>query len=347
MDEKLKAAQHKKLIAVENIKSLERFKQCFTSDDISQIPEVLEGLEQHRQDFFTAVAKLEECDDSSEAIQACINDRIDMEERCRRLKSFFRENQRKDANPLNESTLSANSTLAFGRPSAPNLRLPKIELPTFDGDSTKWLSFRDRFVAMIDASADLPPIAKLQYLLSSLKGDAAVPFEHVALTTENYAVTWASLLKRYDNTRMLIREYWRRLHFLPGIAAESVDGLTCLVDEFTRHVNGLVKLQEPVNTWDTPLSNLLLMKIDHETLLAWEKHSVHFERDKYSELIEFLQDRIRILKSSKSFECDRVAPTKVVGAHRFPTPRRAITNAAAVQKNPTSVSPVQQLKCPL
>ena len=103
---------------------------------------------------------------------------------------------------------------------------PKIELPTFDGDSTKWLSFRDRFVAMIDASAELPQIAKLQCLLSSLKGDAAVPFEHVALTTENYSVTWAALLKRYKNSRMLIREYWRRLHLLPAIVTESVDGLT-------------------------------------------------------------------------------------------------------------------------
>uniref|UniRef100_A0A182YLR1 Uncharacterized protein n=1 Tax=Anopheles stephensi TaxID=30069 RepID=A0A182YLR1_ANOST len=44
-----------------------------------------------------------------------------------------------------------------------------IERPTFDGDHTKWLSFRDRFLAMIDASPELPSIAKLQYLLSSLK----------------------------------------------------------------------------------------------------------------------------------------------------------------------------------
>ncbi|XP_049300569.1 uncharacterized protein LOC125774382 [Anopheles funestus] len=347
MDKKIKTAQHQKLIALENIKSLERFTQAFSSDDASQIPEALEGLEQYKQEFFTAVAKLEECDDSSEAIQSCINDRIDMEERCRRLKSFLRENQRKDANPLNESTLLANSTLAFGRPNAPNLRLPKIELPTFDGDSTKWLSFRDRFVAMIDASPDLPHIAKLQYLLSSLKGDAAVPFEHVALTTENYAVTWASLLKRYDNTRMLIRDYWRKLHFLPGIEAESVDGLTSLVDEFTRHVNGLVKLQEPVDSWDTPLSNMLLMKMDNETILAWEKHSVQFKRDKYSELIEFLQDRVQILKSSKSFACAKIAPTKVAGAHRLPASRKSITSAAAMQKNASISTSPQLQRCPL
>ncbi|XP_040172611.1 uncharacterized protein LOC120905675 [Anopheles arabiensis] len=347
MDKKIKSAQHKKLVAVENIKALERFKQNFKPENVGEIPEVMESLEQHRQDFFAAVAKLEEYDDTSEAIQACITDRIDMEERCRRLKSFLRENQRKEANSLNDSLL-ANSTLAFGRPNTSNIRFPKIELPTFDGDSTKWLSFRDRFVAMIDASVELPPIAKLQYLLSSLKGDAAVPFEHVTLTTENYSVTWAALLKRYDNSRMLIREYWRRLHFLPAIATESVDGLTSLVDEFVRYVNGLQKLHEPVDSWDTPLSNMLLMKLDNETILAWERHSVHKKKDKYSELIEFLQDRIRILKSSQSISCDRiVAPIKGAGAHRPTAPRRSVTNAASVQRNTPVSSTSQQVTCPL
>uniref|UniRef100_A0A182YRB7 Uncharacterized protein n=1 Tax=Anopheles stephensi TaxID=30069 RepID=A0A182YRB7_ANOST len=60
---------------------------------------------------------------------------------------------------------------------------------------------------------------------------------------------------------------------------------------------------------------MLLMKLDNETILAWEKHSVQCKRDKYSELIEFLQDRIRILKSSKGFACERVAPAKVFLQH--------------------------------
>ena len=121
------------------------------------------------------------------------------------------------------------------------------------------MAFVFRFIAIIDASAELPSIAKLQYLLSSLKGDAALPFEHTPLTADNYSVTWAALLKRYDNTRLLIREYYRKLHFLSGVQSVCVNKLTHLVDEFTRFVNGLVKLMEPVDSWDTPLSNMLLM----------------------------------------------------------------------------------------
>ena len=185
-----------------------------------------------------------------------------------------------------------SSTLAFGRLNTPHLRLPKIELPTFDGNHTKWLSFRDRFIAMIDASSELPSISKLEYLLSSLKREAALPFEHIALAEDNYSVAWAQLLKRCDNSRLLVREYYRKLHHLLAVHVECVDKPTNLGDVFLRYVNGFVKLKEPVDSWDKPLSNMLLMKLDRATLLAWEKLSVHFQWDKYSDVIQSVQDRI-------------------------------------------------------
>uniref|UniRef100_A0A182YT56 Uncharacterized protein n=1 Tax=Anopheles stephensi TaxID=30069 RepID=A0A182YT56_ANOST len=143
---------------------------------------------------------------------------------------------------------------------------------------------------------------KLQYLLGTLKGDAARPFEHTSLTADNYAVTWKMLLKRYDNKRMLCREYYRRLHFLPSVDGTNVDDLASLVDEFTRNVNGLRKLDQPVDSWDVPLINILFLKLDSESLLAWERHSSTSPQDKYSELISFLQDRVRILRSTLNLE---------------------------------------------
>uniref|UniRef100_A0A182XPW8 Uncharacterized protein n=1 Tax=Anopheles quadriannulatus TaxID=34691 RepID=A0A182XPW8_ANOQN len=354
MEKKIKPVQLKKRIAVENIKSLERFQAEYSTDDAKQIPEALEDLEKHKEGFFTAVSKLEVLDDSDQVIETCIMESIDFEERCRKLKSFLREHQPKEEGSLNETIGLASSTLAFCRSHAPNLRVPKIELPTFDGDHTKWLSFRDRFIAMIDASAELPSIAKLQYLLSSLKGDAALPFEHTPLTADNYSVTWAALLKWYDNARLLIREYYRKLHYLPGVQSVCVDKLTHLVDEFSRFVNVLVKLKEPVDSWDTPLSNMLLMKLNRETLLAWEKNSVHFTKDKYKDVIEFVQDRIQILKSTNNFVSEQSASgTKVAGIHRYAVQRSCIVpysccfnlfdSAAQVSVTVRRSSPITQL----
>uniref|UniRef100_A0A182ND73 Integrase_H2C2 domain-containing protein n=1 Tax=Anopheles dirus TaxID=7168 RepID=A0A182ND73_9DIPT len=216
-----------------------------------------------------------------------------------------------------------------------NVRLPKIELPTFDGDSTKWLTFRDRFVAMIDSSADIPSILKLQYLLSSLKGDAGMLFEHTSLTADNYEVTWAALLKRYDNPRTLIREYYRKIHHLPSVTSDNVNDLAQLVDEFMRHVNGLKKLNEPVESWDTPLTNLLLMKLHHSSILAWENHSANHKRDKYQELMDFLQDRIRILRSTQTFsQTISEGSSRMVAGNKqgIEAPKRVIGNTASTQK---------------
>uniref|UniRef100_A0A182F477 Uncharacterized protein n=1 Tax=Anopheles albimanus TaxID=7167 RepID=A0A182F477_ANOAL len=139
------------------------------------------------------------------------------------------------------------------------------------------------------------------YLLSALKGDAAIPFEHVTLTADNYAPTWQALFKRYDNARLLIRKYYHNLHQLPAIQSEGASQLMQLLDGFSWHTIGLAKLGEPVEHWDTPLTSLLLMKLDDATLLAWEKHSVHFARDRYGALKQFIEDRIQILTASTRF----------------------------------------------
>ncbi|XP_049283815.1 uncharacterized protein LOC125764036 [Anopheles funestus] len=349
MDKKIKASQLKKRIAVEGLKTLERFQADFVSEFASQIPEAVEGLDRHKSGFFNSIEKLEEQDENDASIEAYIHERSDFEDRHRKLKSFLRENQPKEEGTLNDTSGLASSTLAFFRPNASNLRLPKIELPTFDGDHTRWLSFRDRFIAMIDASAELPAIAKLQYLLSSLKGEAALPFEHTPLTSDNYPVTWAALLKRYDNSRLLIREYYRKLQHLPGVQLVCVDKLTHLVDEFTRFVNGLVKLKEPVDAWDTPLSNMLMMKLDRETLLVWEKHSVHFPKDRYKDVIAFVQDRIQILKSTNDFACEQIGNVrKVAGNHHQPVQKGFIANAAASNTAHSSTTAhSKRLQCPL
>ncbi|XP_041786397.1 uncharacterized protein LOC121601646 [Anopheles merus] len=190
----------------------------------------------------------------------------------------------------NESMLLASSTLnssvlnsSIG---AVNLRLPKIELPTFDGDSTKWLTFRDRFVAMIDSASEIPNIMKLQYLLSSLKGEV-------------------------DSSPA-------------AVSCDNVDDLALLVDEFTRHVNGLKKLDEPVDTWDMPLANLLLMKLDSSTILAWENHSAQHKKDKYKELVHFLQDRHEHYYSGSM--CNFISESM---AHRLLTPLPKVSIAVS------------------
>ena len=54
--------------------------------------------------------------------------------------------------------------------STDHLNLPRLDLPTFDGTYTKWVSFFDLFQGAVHNNADLSDSQKLFYLKSSLKG---------------------------------------------------------------------------------------------------------------------------------------------------------------------------------
>ncbi|XP_058123061.1 ficolin-3-like [Anopheles ziemanni] len=95
---------------------------------------------------------------------------------------------------------------------------------------------------------------KLQYLLASLKGDAARLFNHVKLVEGNYNSTWQALLDRFDDAKMLKRDYFKALVDLQPMAAATAEELTRIVNESKRLVLGMDRLQEPVSSWDTPLS---------------------------------------------------------------------------------------------
>ncbi|XP_052901349.1 uncharacterized protein LOC128307507 [Anopheles moucheti] len=276
----------------------------------------LELIDQCKEDFVTIMNKLEEEKEELVDDENHIQERASFFKRYCVVKGFLLHQSVKEIVPTANSTFNSSSgSASFGGPM--QLRLPKIELPSFNGEATKWLTFKDRFISMIHSAAEIPAVMKLQYLLASLVGEAATHFEHTEVIADNYAVTWDALLKRYDDKKALVREYYRALHFLPRMETHHVDDLARLVDDFTRHVKGLRKLGEPIDHWDTPLTNLLFLKMDKLSIVAWEE--LGSERDGYGELVKFLEERVRMLKSSKLLEQPatdnvvKVAGTKVAG----------------------------------
>ncbi|XP_076763717.1 uncharacterized protein LOC143431086 [Xylocopa sonorina] len=66
------------------------------------------------------------------------------------------------------------------------IKLPEMQLPTFDGTYEIWASFYDVFSSIIDRNENLTPVQKLQYLLSILTGMAAVCIGCLSTTDANY-----------------------------------------------------------------------------------------------------------------------------------------------------------------
>lgn len=87
------------------------------------------------------------------------------------------------------------------------LKLPEASLPKFDGRYENWLSFKNTFIAMINAQTDLSDVEKLQYLKSSLTGDAANKLKILSIEGSNYAKAWELLKRAYEVKRILISRH--------------------------------------------------------------------------------------------------------------------------------------------
>ena len=69
-----------------------------------------------------------------------------------------------------------------------SIRLPKLEILSFNGDKLKWTEFWDSFEATIYKNTTISDIEKLNYLMSKLTGAAKQSVSGILLSNENYAL---------------------------------------------------------------------------------------------------------------------------------------------------------------
>ncbi|XP_055632441.1 uncharacterized protein LOC129772932 [Toxorhynchites rutilus septentrionalis] len=314
--------QRKGLIAIRN--ALDTFVRGYNHErDACELSVRLESLDRLYVNFMECQNIIEKYD-KPESLDEHIEERVDFEQRFCKTKGFLLAKRTGDLNETLNNSLQGPQQFASNF----HLRLPQIDLPKFNGDFSRWISFRDTFSSMVHANADIPTVAKLQYLIQSLDGDAKKPFESVDIEADNYAVTWDALLKRYDNSRFLKKQLFRALYDLPAVKQECAKRIHTLVDDYQRHVRALSKLGEPVNHWDTPLINLLSYKLDQATLRSWEERTSQKENVRYDELIEFLYQRVRVINSVGS-DSHHSASLKVAGNQQKYFKQKVSANTAS------------------
>ena len=191
------------------------------------------------------------------------------------------------------------------------VRLPKLELPTFDGNLDEWLSFRDLFVAAVHDNSGLTGAQKLQYLKASVKGDAALLLQSVSITNDNYEQAWDLLNNRYQNRREIVTSTLKRLVNHPPMRNESPAELRKLVDNTMECIRSLKVMKVPVEQWDIIISYLIVDKLDRESKQQWELNIKSGEIPPLKELIEFLDQRSRAL-SNLSYRGQRISNASYV-----------------------------------
>ncbi|XP_037876660.1 uncharacterized protein LOC119630648 isoform X2 [Bombyx mori] len=198
---------------------------------------------------------------------------------------------------LARSLLSATTNSEGSGRVHTNVRLPKIDLPHFDGSVQGWLEFKDTYISLIHNNKCNDDIMRFHYLRSCLRGSAALVIKNIDFTSENYNNAWDLLCQRYDKDQLLIHNHVQALFSVAPCSKESSKSLRYLIDVTNKNIRALKTLKQPTEHWDTLIIFMISQKLDSSTSRYWEEH-----RNKLSEpptlnqFIFFIENQINLLE---------------------------------------------------
>ncbi|XP_072380639.1 uncharacterized protein [Diabrotica undecimpunctata] len=214
--------------------------------------------------------------------------------------------------PRDQAAQASNSTISSENSSqrSINIRLPTINLPSFESDYDNWLFFRDTFNSIIHTNTELSNIQKFHYLRLSLQGIAAETIRNLDISEATYETAWELLKDRFENKSLLVNNHIKKLFNLPHVSKNSHHDLRTLLDGFQRHLRSLESLGLDTTSWDALIIYLITTKLDNATHKEWE---LSIKDDKItlptlSNLTEFLKGNSQKLietsnQTSSSLPC--------------------------------------------
>jgi hypothetical protein len=152
--------------------------------------------------------------------------------------------------PDDPRTPGADSNTSFSSiHSAPqHVRLPQLDLKTFSGDVSQWVSYINLYDATVHQNASLPSVIKMQYLLSSLSGEPQNLVKSLNISAANYPIAYQLLRDRYHNTRRLSTLHLNAILDLPNLSEGNIRALRQFINLFTEHTQSLSALQCDITT---------------------------------------------------------------------------------------------------
>ncbi|MES9974415.1 MAG: DUF1759 domain-containing protein [Candidatus Thiodiazotropha sp.] len=214
-------------------------------------------------------------------------------------------------------------------------RLPKLDLPVFDGDVLEWQSFWDSYESAIHTNQSLSDVQRFTYLKSLLKYDALQTVSGFAITNINYGKAVALLHERYGQKHRIVQTYMQALLDLPA-PMNTISSLRTFFDKTEIYIRGLESLDQMESSYGALLVPVILKKIPDEIRknIAREHGSSNWS---LSELRKCLLKELNVMEAGNSI---------VAHAETLPTTATFFTNTKPQTKpyhksKPPSKSQIQ------
>ena len=94
------------------------------------------------------------------------------------------------------------------------MKLPKLQLPIFEGDILQWQEFWDIYNSAVHEQ-DIPNVTKSSYLKGSLSSSAATAICGISVTNSNYPIAIHILQEKFGKREAIVEALYLQLQHLP------------------------------------------------------------------------------------------------------------------------------------
>ncbi|XP_071132834.1 uncharacterized protein [Mytilus edulis] len=168
---------------------------------------------------------------------------------------------------LTETSQIATSipTSSYTVPSAisSNHRLPKLTLPTFNGNILEWPSFWDSYESAVHYNPTLTDVQKFNYLKAQLENEAAQTIAGFSLTNANYAEAVNVLIERFGQTHKITQAHLQALLDITPPRNDLIS-LRMFYDKMESLVRGLESLGQTQDSYGNLLVPIIINKLPGE-----------------------------------------------------------------------------------
>lgn len=197
--------------------------------------------------------------------------------------------EEKDTESKKKRKTESSAEKSSGQKPLIQLKLDKIEIPSFNGDLTQWIAFRDQYVDLIHNNEQLTPVVKFYQLKSHLTGLAADAISGFKVCAADYNAAWTVLSNRFDNKNRIIDEYISQFRRMSALHTATSTGLIQLVNTTNQLIRVLPTLGVNVDSWDPWIMLDLRSKLDTATAKKWTERVGARQDARLTELLEFLE----------------------------------------------------------
>ncbi len=195
---------------------------------------------------------------------------------------------------LYNTTLTSDS-LAPTSPKTKGVRLPKLEIPTFEGDILYWLTFWEQFYIAIDGRKDISDTEKLVYhrLLSRmvLPSQSLKDYPTLRINTRKLlGLRSQDTIVLASSTRLM----WRSVKYPISRKDQG--------ENWGVYMTHLCALKSMGQEADGPfITSTLELKFDKETMFEWQKASQDsLETPHFEKLLDFIDLRAQASETCNS-----------------------------------------------